>query len=533
MASPLDLSDLFSRLDAQLATIEGQWGSRRWQAVRRGGRPDRQGYDSALRQVLCDPAALARLEAVYQRESAEPRLRRRAALWLSASRSYEAAERSGLPGFQAAAAGVLDSYRASAGAPALGAGALRQVLFRDPSRARRQAAYAGLARLGGLLSPLVRDALAGLGQAWARPGGDSGPPSSYWGHPWSPLALGWPGTDLLGIAGQFLEATSPWLERFAHLAQALLGVQRLGPWDWEYAQHLMGRPYDCLLPEADLRATLAQGLRSCGLDPGEQPLWPELAPKWMPLGCAGLPPTGWWAVPVIPPEDRPAPTAEMTVGLAVEGRLGPQMALANLAQAVGSGLGALRCRAGYLAGRQPGLAPTPPGALLALVAFEPPLLAGRAKAGAGDIDTYIVAGCRSAGLLRAMHLRQLAALAATAWQVMLRPGADPGAIGQEWLNRATGMAWDGAWAGLDLATLEDPGCWPAAFLSELAACQIAGFLTSEHGRLAGDKRTGECLMECFWRHGALVPLAGGVRLATGGALDPRAAVSWLAGQVGS
>jgi hypothetical protein len=549
MASHLDLKDLFERCDRSLAALERQHGASLWRAVRGGPPPDAALHASRLERLLTDDSILARLEAVYRRESADPGIRRRASLWLSAALSSQAERQAGMARHQRAAGELLASYAGTVGRERPGPDDLRQILCRDASRDRREAAYTSLLRLGASILPSLRDALGELARAWLPSRPFAGQAAGYWTQPLSPFALRWPGIDVPAVAREFLDATAPLLDRFLHLGARSAGVTRLRPWDWDYAQHRMAAGYDRFLPAGDLLASLSRGLRTCGLVIDSQPIHPELAPRWMPPSRSGLPPVEWLTVatmrpsPAMPGQLAQPDLAEAIllagarpprpeVGVAVECRQGTQQASADLARAVGAALGVLLCRAGHLAERLEASSLGPAGAVLAQVTCEPGFLGTHTKMARSDIDTYVAIGCRSSGLLRAVRLRQAAALAATAWQVMLEPGTDPGPVAQDWLRRATGMSWDASLAGLDLATLGDPAWWPGAFLAELAAGQVAGHLRSEHGRLTGDRRTGECLVECFWRQGAMVPFTSGVRMATGREFSPRAEAQALAMQAG-
>jgi len=533
--SSLDLLDLLGQSEAYLARAQRGYGAGIWRAVKGGSPPDEGAHHDRIERILADDTVLVRLEAAYRREGIDALVRRRAARWLSAALVSQIDSQTGALARRRQTAALLGSFSGAVGRERLDVDGLRVTLARDNDRGRREQAYRALTGLAQSLLPIVHEGVALAAGAWSkdRPGRDT----TFWRQPLSPFALDWPEMDLPGMVASFLAQTEPLLERFHHLGTRGGGVRSLQPWDWEHAVLQLAAPYERYFPPADHAASLARATRACGLIIDTQPLSLELAPKWLPQANSGWPATDWLAVGMSR-ESRAGSGIEASrllrpeLGLAVDGRLGSQASLGSLARATGTALGVLLCRAGYLAERRIAGGIDPAAVTLAALLTEPNFLAGQTSMPRSEISSYLAVGSLEAGVLRAVRLRRIAALAAAAWQVVLAPGTDPGPVAAHWLREATGVTWDGGVAGLDLATLVDLAYWPATFLAELARGQIVGYLRREHGRLMGERRTGECLVECFWRYGGLATSTRAIELATGHALDGTAEAETLLREAG-
>ena len=279
-------------------------------------------------------------------------------------------------------------------------------------------------------------------------------------------------------------------------------------------------------------------MRAVGLPVDSLPLRPELSPGWLPLANSGWPAVDWIAVSARPGSTaawregaKPAP-GRPAIGVAVDPRAGSQWTFAGLANATGVGLGLLHNRGGHLAGRTGALGLTPGAPAVSGLLTEPNYLAGQTSLPRSELPRYLAVGCVRSGLLRTVWLRMVAARAAATWAVMSEPDGAPGPVWAEWLGRATGLTYESDLFALDTATLAEPCFWPRLFVAELGAGQVLGYLRREHGRLMGDRRTAECLIECFFRHGALAPAARAVELATGEPLGLRSEVEQLRAAAG-
>jgi hypothetical protein len=143
------------------------------------------------------------------------------------------------------------------------------------------------------------------------------------------------------------------------------------------------------------------------------------------------------------------------------------------------------------------------------------------------VPRFLALGCLRSGLLYGVYLRSLAARALISWQLLGDPSLDPPAVAEELLRHATGAESAGRLCALDLASAVHPAHWASLFLHETASAQVREHLRREHGRIMGDRRTGEMLVECFWRHGQLIPVTDAVRAATGAALSEAGLIAEL------
>ncbi|MDP2870978.1 MAG: hypothetical protein Q8P31_00315 [Bacillota bacterium] len=535
----LQIEDLLAQAQAELCCNAREEADALWTGVRKGGAPTGTGgsYEGRRAALLADEQVMFRLENLYRSSSGATPLGRRAALWLSLALGQQAAAQSGQRRLLRQAAAVVDSFRGQVGRDRLAADDLRLVAARDPDRGRREQAHVALAGLARSLAPMVRDALAGLAQAWSpdRPGENA---VRYWHQPLSPFRLDWGEVDLPAIVEGFLAATDELAGRFAHFATRALGLRSLRPWDLDHAVLQLSRAHDAHFPPADASAGLVRGMRACGLHIDGLPIIPELQPRWWPPELRGLPGVGW-TVLAVPGEaalqsgrgDEPAVTRARvrprTVVVA-DYLLGSQYGWVQLAKATGAALGVLYGRGGFLAERSAPPRLDPAALIVADLSTEPNWLAGQTSLARSEVSRFLSVGCLRAGLLQTALLRQIAARAALAWGIMANPDLDPAPAAAELLARAGGAgSVDGHTYALDLATLDEPGFWPSVFLCELAAGQARAFLRREHGKLMGDRRTGEFLVEYFWRPGRLLPLGQALRAATGTALDARHIVEEL------
>lgn len=500
-------------------------------AARTGIPPEDHDRRPETDALLADERILTRLEHAYRHASPESGLHRRSALWLSAALRTRLEVESGQRRAKRQVSALVDSYRGAVGHERRGLDALRLVLRRDAQRARRQQAWRALGELAGLVEPFRRQALAGLSACWSPRRGPQ--PVSFWDQPLSPFQLEWGAVDAAGLAERFLERTAGFAERFLHHAGQALGSRAVRAWDLGYAVYELSRRYEAWFPPADATASLSGGMRACGLPIDGLPLDPLLNPKWLPLRHAGWPPVDWAGYPV--PGDSahdalPATAAARIrprVALVADYRAGAQLGWVQLATATGAALAVLFGRGGHLAERwsPPGLDPA--SLIVADLITEPNWLAGQTAMARSEVPGFLAVGCYRSGLLLAVWVRALAAMALSSWVEMSGHGTAGRPSGGGPLARATGVEDAGLLRPLDFASLECPAYRVSLFLHELAAAQIRRYLRREHGRIMGDRRTGEFLVECFWRRGALVPLGDAVRAATGDPLGPEALAAEL------
>jgi hypothetical protein len=340
--------------------------------------------------------------------------------------------------------------------------------------------------------------------------------------------MDWGNVDLPAIAGSFLDATEDLQQRFIHFAGRTLGQRTLRAWDLDYAVLQLSRGFDAHFPAADATAGLVRGMRACGLNIDGLPIIPELQPKWFPPERRGLPAVGWAAL-AVPGEAALRGEGSVTARARIRPRVvvaadylpGSQYGWVQLAQATGAALGILYGRAGFMAERVLPPQLDPAALIVADLVTEPNWLAGQTSIARSDVLRFLSLGCLRSGLLQTAILRQTAARAAAAWLAMSHPDLDPAPEAARMLARAMGVGgMDAEMSGLDLATLSEPGFWPSVFLCEIAAGQARAFLRREHGKIMGDRRTGEFLVEYFWRPGRMLPIAQALEMATGAKLGP-------------
>jgi|GEM_PF-2406281 len=535
MKGDLESPDLLDAREAELARCELRFGRQLWQAVRGGVLPDYAASEDECGRLLGDDSDLVRLEALYRREGAEAALRRRAALWLSTAAWHQTRRRANFGALFAQLTAALLMYRGRVGHELLDLDGLRRSLLANDDRHQREQAYLGLVALAGETGELVADMRSGLVTAWATEAGVGAEPG-FWKHPLSAFALEWPGLDLIELAGGYLDRTEHLLDRFGHLARELLKVSRLQAWDVAFGLRALAARYDRFFAGAHQSSALSASLHSAGLRTDNVPLAVAAQPAWLPMGLMGWPGRDWLAVGMGTgaghlggqlPDRR-----DLSVGIAVGGPQGPQSFGQDLARATGAAFAMWYGRAGHLARRRRAGGLDPAGALLGALMVEPEHLSRHTELPAGEVSTYLAQGCPRSGLLRAIELRFLAAHAATAWTLFAEPDQDAASVAGCWLSRAAGTPIDGRLLPLDLASLIDPAHWPLLLVTEIAAGQLAAHLLAEHGKLVGDRRTAECLVECFWRHGRLVPAQQALELATGSALDLGAEVAAISSHAG-
>ncbi len=558
----LELDDLLIELDFGLARLDRGHNRRLWSMVKTGtapGPPSGPGslaasgsaaHQAQWEKLLAGEDVAMRLDAAFRREGADRARRRRCALWLSLAAATEAKRQAKVESAMRQAGTMTDSFAAAVGRERLGVDALRATLARDRDRGRREQAYLALASLARSMAQLYRDTLQAHSAAWtpraAAPGGAvaprgdvapggavAAPPrAGLWRQPLSPFVLEWQDVDVAAVADRILRETGPLLERFGHVAARAAGVRTLRAWDIGYAAWRLAEPYDRYFPAADMPTAIANGMRACGLPIDSLPLDLELSPRWLPLELSGWPERRWAVFPmqrsVAQAAGEPGPAGATRrlprpeVGVAVDSRSGFGAAAVDLALATGAAAGIIHCRGGFLAEYRYGRRADVGSAVAGFIVAEPNWLAGQTTMPRSEIPGYLALGCQAAGLLRAIRLREAAARAKAVWLAVGGGGDGPDALeaGADLLGQAYGVPFEAGLGALDTATLADPAARPADLLSEVAAGQLAGYLRRDHGKLMGDRRTGECLIECFWRHGALAPQPAALELATGAGLDP-------------
>ncbi len=538
-----DLDDLLDELDTSLSQLDRRHNRRLWSAVRGGPVPDvpaHADYQARLDRLLGDEDVAMRLDAAFRREGADRVRRRRSALWLSQAVATQAARQARAGAAVRQNAAIVQTFTAALGRERMGIDGLRSVLEGDPNRSRREQAYLALVGLARSLSTVFRETLAAHAAAWTPrgPGLTSG--AGLWRQPLSPFTLEWQETDVAAVADKILRDTLPLLERFQHLAARAAGVRTLRAWDIQYALGRLAEPYERYFPGAGAATAIANGMRACGLPIDSLPLDLELAPRWLPLDQKGWPGRRWSVYPMqrsgaeqrqatglegVPGASRRMARPE--VGVAVDPRPGLQEGLLALAHGVGAAVGIIHCRGGFLAEYRYGHRVDVAGAVCGFLVSEANWLAGQTAMPRSEVAGYLAVGCHTAGVIRAMRLREAAARAKAVWLAAgerRRDGGDAEAdvleAGAQLLQQAFGVPFDAEFLALDTAILTDPTVRAALLLRDVAAGQLAVYLRREHGKLMGDRRTGECLVECFWRHGALAPQPAALRLATGTGLDP-------------
>jgi hypothetical protein len=523
----LQIEDVIAQAEAELCCLAREESETQWAAVRRGIPPAAGNIEARRDPLLGDEQVQFRLENLYRGSSGTTSLGRRAALWLSmALRSQVSAQAQHRRKLKQAIA-LVQSFGGQVGRERLGIQGLRMVMVRDSDRTRREQAYLALAALAKALWPPQREVLAGLSQAWspARPGAGK---VTYWNQPLSPFHMDWGAVDLPSLAARFLDATDELQQRFVHFAARMLGLRSLRAWDLDYAVLQFSRNFDAHFPVADATAGLVRGMRACGLNIDSFPIAPELHPKWFPPERSAVPAVGW-ATLAVPGEAALRGDATVTARARIRPRVvtsadygpGAQYGWVQLAQATGVALGILYGRGGFLAERSLPPQLDPAALLVSDLVTEPNWLAGQTSIARSEVPRFLYLGCLRAGLLQTVAMRQTAARAAAAWQVMAQPGDDPAQEAARMMARASGVSGiDMNMPGLDLATFAEPGFWPSVFLCELAAGQARAFLRREHGKIMGDRRTGEFLVEYFWRPGRMLSIAQALAMATGGPLDP-------------
>lgn len=535
MKGDLETPDLLNAREAELARCELSFGHQLWRAVRGGMPPNPAAYEDGRDRLLGDDSDLVRLEALYRRDGAEAALRRRAALWLSAAAWHRTLRRARFGALLAQLTPVLFMYRGRVGNQLLDLDALRRSLLVDDDRHRREQAYMSLVALAGETGGLVADMRTSLVRAWEAEAG-GGPEPGFWNHPLAAFAPEWPGLNLIELADKYLDRTEPLLGRFRHLAGEALKTSQLRAWDVTFGLHALAARYDHFFADAHQLSSLSTSLRSAGLPTDGVPLAVATQPAWLPMGLSGWPGSDWLAVGMGIGagrlSDQWSGGRGLSLGIAVGGARGSQSFGQDLARATGAAFGTWHGRAGHLARRRQAGGLDPAGALLGALTVEPEHLTHHTEMPAGEVSTYRAQGCPRSGLLRAVELRLLAAYAAAAWMLFADPDQDAASVTGSWLSRAAGTQVDGRLLPLDLATLIDPAHWPLLFVTEIAAGQLAEHLLTEHGKLVGDRRTAECLVECFWRHGMLVPAQRALELATGSTLNLDAEVDALFSHAG-
>jgi len=515
----LELEDLLLQSESRLCWLSRVKAAKLARAAKTGVAPDVDTHEAERDAVLADDHVLSRLEHAYNHAAPDTVVHRRSALLLSAALEARLSAESGQRRALRQVSALVDSFRGPVGRERLALDGLRLTLRRDPSRARREQAWNTLAQLARLVEPFQRESLAGLAGSWAPRRGPE--PVSFWDQPLSPFRVEWGHVDLPCIATRFLEETQYLVDRQLHHVARVLRVRSPRAYDLDFGRQALSQRYEARFAPADAAPSIARGMRACGLPIDTLPLDPLVDPKWLPLSHAGWPPVDWATYP-IPGEgaDDETPLVARArvrprVILVADFRGGSQSGWVELASSTGAGLSVLFGRGGFLAERRslPGLDPA--ALIVASLLSEPNWLAGQTAMPRSEMSGYLALGCLRSGVLHGMRSRVLAAMALASWRVLSDPQIDPAQAVIEALAGATGIDDAGRLWPLDFAVSSHPAYWASLFLNEVAVSQVARYLRREHGRIMGDRRTGEVLVECFWRHGALVTLADAVQSATG------------------